>query len=172
MSLADVSSVHRGISYPAAKTILMMRSPVLKMTLKSDFLEKVTSVLDWTNLNEDVSSEAVRAFIRYLYVDDLEAEIGVSTVLELIQLAHLYEVNGLFDRCDRYLKTHLDASNTLKILRIARNLAMSSEMLVLPEAIEYALFYGRDASEFDMLKRDHSLNEFLKSYDDPEMAQL
>lgn len=84
------------------------------MTMFSgEFKEKKTG----ESFISEVSSAAFEDFLRYLYTDSVETL--KDHVVELLQLAHLYQVEGLKDMCEQKLLSELNEENSETIFQYA-----------------------------------------------------
>ncbi|XP_062098149.1 BTB/POZ domain-containing protein At4g08455-like isoform X1 [Humulus lupulus] len=82
---------------PAHKAVLVSRSPVFKAMLENEMEESRSSTI---KIN-DVSYEALRAFVNYLYT--AEASLNEHMAYSLVVLAEKYQVNHLKTYCERFL---------------------------------------------------------------------
>ncbi|XP_048230953.1 BTB/POZ and TAZ domain-containing protein 3 [Ricinus communis] len=116
---ADVYIITDSKSYiPAHFNVLSIASPVLWNLLQQS---KVKNGVRFIKIL-GVPSEAVYAFIRFLYSSCFEEEEMKKFVLHLLVLSHSYSVPSLKKVCVRHLEQGwLTKENVIDVLQLARN---------------------------------------------------
>ncbi|KAJ1387360.1 SKP1/BTB/POZ domain superfamily [Sesbania bispinosa] len=89
-------------SVPAHKAVLVSRSPVFRAMLENDMEESRSGTIKIT----DVSYDALRAFVNYLYT--AEACLDNQMACNLLVLAEKYQVKHLKIYCEKYLIAKLN----------------------------------------------------------------
>ncbi|KAL4273285.1 hypothetical protein GQ457_13G021830 [Hibiscus cannabinus] len=92
---------------PAHKAVLVNRSPVFKAMLENDTEESRSGTIKIS----DVSSDALRAFVNYLYT--AEAGLDEQMACDLLVLAEKYQVKLLKGFCEKFLVSNLNWDNSL-----------------------------------------------------------
>ncbi|XP_030491263.1 BTB/POZ domain-containing protein At4g08455 isoform X1 [Cannabis sativa] len=92
---------------PAHKAVLASRSPVFRAMLENEMEESRSGTI---KIN-DVSYEALRAFVNYLYTAD--ADFNEHMAYSLLVLAEKYQVNHLKICCERFLISTLNWDNLI-----------------------------------------------------------
>ncbi|KAK7282680.1 hypothetical protein RIF29_11652 [Crotalaria pallida] len=98
---SNVGSVH------AHKVILMNRSPVFRAMLENDMEESRSGTIKIA----DVSYDALRVFVNYLYTS--EACLDDQMAFHLLVLAEKYEVKNLKAYCEKFLIARLNLDKAL-----------------------------------------------------------
>ena len=93
----------------AHRLILAVRSPVFAAMFTHDVAEKIQGEV----LIESLPAPAVRAFLEYLYNEDLPAETIAQHAEALLAAADEYEVPRLGAVCERYMVQHLAVGNAV-----------------------------------------------------------
>ncbi|KAK2659404.1 hypothetical protein Ddye_005937 [Dipteronia dyeriana] len=107
-----VASSHDGtagppVPVPAHKAVLMSRSPVFKAMLENEMEESRSGTVKIS----DVSYEAIRAFVNYLYT--AEACLDEQMACDLLELAEKYQVKHLKAYCEKFLVSKLNWDNSV-----------------------------------------------------------
>ncbi|CAB3366826.1 Hypothetical predicted protein [Cloeon dipterum] len=102
---ADFVFLVEGKKIHVHKLILKMRCAVFKTMFQGDWKESRASekTIDRNSFN------AFYAFLKYFYTDELE--IQPDTALELLDLAHFYQMNDLQKKIEALIKTGLTVEN-------------------------------------------------------------
>lgn len=95
------------IPVPAHKVVLANRSPVFRAMLENEMEESRSGTIRIT----DVSYDALRAFVNYLYT--AEAWLNEQMACDLLVLAEKYQVKHLKGFCEKFLVTKLNWDNSL-----------------------------------------------------------
>ncbi|GLT55848.1 hypothetical protein SLA2020_289350 [Shorea laevis] len=95
------------IPIPAHKAVLVSRSPVFKAMLENEMEESRSGTIKIS----DVSYEALRAFINYLYT--AEAALDEQMAYDLLVLAEKYQVKHLKAYCEKFLVSKLNWDNSV-----------------------------------------------------------
>ena len=96
-------------SIPAHKFVLAISSPVFYAMFYGEMAETAGTVQ-----LPDCDYESLLELFRYLYSDDVK--LSGSNVMQVLYLAKKYMVPSLADKCTKYLRKHLEASNVFSIL--------------------------------------------------------
>ncbi|GFP80247.1 BTB/POZ domain-containing protein at4g08455 [Phtheirospermum japonicum] len=94
-------------SIPAHRAVLTSRSPVFKAMLENEMEESLSGTIKIG----DVSYDALRAFVNYLYT--AEACLDEHMACDLLVLAEKYQVKHLKTYCEKYLMSKLNWENSL-----------------------------------------------------------
>ncbi|KAL8481940.1 hypothetical protein ACS0TY_027634 [Phlomoides rotata] len=94
-------------SIPAHRAVLTSRSPVFRAMLENEMEESLSGTIKIS----DVSYDALRAFINYLYT--AEASLDEHMACDLLVLAEKYQVKHLKTYCEKYLMSKLNWENSL-----------------------------------------------------------
>ncbi|KAI6689452.1 hypothetical protein NL676_026280 [Syzygium grande] len=92
---------------PAGRAVLASQSPVFKAMLENEMEESRSGTIKIS----DMSYDALRAFVDYLYA---EAALNEQMVCELLVLAEKYQVEHLKAYCEKFLVSKLNWDNSLK----------------------------------------------------------
>ncbi|MBA0775765.1 hypothetical protein Gotri_010875 [Gossypium trilobum] len=92
---------------PANKAVLVNRSPVFKAMLENEMEESRSGTIKVS----DVSYDALRAFVNYLYT--AEACLDEQMACDLLVLAEKYQVKHLKGYCEKFLVSKLNWDNSL-----------------------------------------------------------
>ncbi|KAG8378211.1 hypothetical protein BUALT_Bualt08G0114200 [Buddleja alternifolia] len=92
---------------PAHRAVLTSRSPVFRAMLENEMEESLSGTIKIS----DVSYDALRAFINYLYT--AEACLDEHLACDLLVLAEKYQVKHLKTYCEKYLMSRLNWENSL-----------------------------------------------------------
>ncbi|KAK1439906.1 hypothetical protein QVD17_05731 [Tagetes erecta] len=106
----DVDSGHplaNSAPVPANKAVLASRSPVFRAMLETEMEESLSGTIKLS----DVSYDALRAFVNYLYT--AEACLDDDMACNLIILADKYEVKHLKTYCEKFLISKLVLESSL-----------------------------------------------------------
>ena len=96
-------------SIPAHKFVLAISSTVFYAMFYGEMAETAGTVQ-----LPDCDYESLLEMFRYLYSDDVK--LSGSNVMQVLYLAKKYMVPSLADKCTKYLRKHLEASNVFSIL--------------------------------------------------------
>lgn len=94
-------------SIPAHRAVLISRSPVFRAMLENQMEESLSGTIKIS----DVSYDALRAFVNYLYT--AEACLDEHMACDLLVLAEKYQVKHLKTYCEKYLLSKLSWENSL-----------------------------------------------------------
>ncbi|PON91577.1 Voltage dependent potassium channel [Trema orientale] len=92
---------------PAHKAVLASRSPVFRAMLENEMQESRSGTIKIS----DVSYEALRAFVNYLYT--AEASLDEPMAYALLVLAEKYQVMHLKTYCEKFLVSILNWDNSI-----------------------------------------------------------
>lgn len=107
-----------GKQFQVHRFVLASRSVVFKTMFEVDMRERATGTVDMKNCDETV----VSALINYLYSDKIPKNF--TNLIDLLQLAHRYQVSSLVDQCSKRLIKEVTAGNLIKIGTLAENLKL------------------------------------------------
>ena len=127
--MTDITFAVGSESVAAHRVVLAARSEYFAALLTSDFREARDSRIEI----EHASPAGFRALLHYLYTDSLLLE-DEEAILDVMQLAHRYQIADLFAACMRRFRLGLTCCNA-----IARLVGAHDNHLA--EAQEYALAY-------------------------------
>lgn len=96
-----------GNSIPANRALLASRSPVFRAMLENEMEESLSGTIKIS----DVSYDALRAFVTYLYTAD--ACLDELMACDLLVLAEKYQVKHLKTYCEKFLISKLNWENSL-----------------------------------------------------------
>ncbi|XP_065881921.1 BTB/POZ domain-containing protein At4g08455 [Euphorbia lathyris] len=102
-----VASSDNGSPVPAHKAVLVSRSPVFKAMLENEMEESRSGTIKIS----DVSYDALRAFVNYLYT--AEACLDEQMACHLLVLAEKYQVKHLKTHCEKFLVSKLNWDNSV-----------------------------------------------------------
>ncbi|KAL7086171.1 hypothetical protein ACP275_14G323200 [Erythranthe tilingii] len=94
-------------SIPAHRAVLTSRSPVFRAMLETEMEETLSGTIKIG----DVSYDALRAFVNYMYT--AEACLDEHMACDLLVLAEKYQVKHLKTYCEKYLMSKLNWENSL-----------------------------------------------------------
>ncbi|XP_059297251.1 BTB/POZ domain-containing protein At4g08455 [Lycium ferocissimum] len=92
---------------PANRAVLASRSPVFRAMLENEMAESLSGTIKIS----DVSYDALRAFVTYLYTAD--ACLDELMACDLLVLAEKYQVKHLKTYCEKFLISKLNWENSL-----------------------------------------------------------
>ncbi|XP_057973574.1 BTB/POZ domain-containing protein At4g08455 [Malania oleifera] len=104
---SDHDSPQHFPSVPAHKAVLVSRSPVFKAMLENEMEESLSGRIKIS----DVSYDALRMFINYLYT--AEACLDEQMACDLIVLAEKYQVKHLKAYCENFMVSKLNWDNSV-----------------------------------------------------------
>ncbi|KAK4490145.1 hypothetical protein RD792_000802 [Penstemon davidsonii] len=100
-------------SIPAHRAVLTSRSPVFRAMLENEMEESLSGTIKIS----DVSYDALRSFVNYLYT--AEACLDEHMACDLLVLAEKYQVKHLKTYCEKYLMSRLNWENSLPFYAFA-----------------------------------------------------
>lgn len=95
------------VPVPAHKAVLASRSPVFRAMLENEMEESLSGTIKIC----DVSYDALRAFVNYLYT--AEACLDEQMACDLLVLAEKYQVKHLKTYCEKFMVSKLNWENAL-----------------------------------------------------------
>lgn len=157
-SMKDIKLVIGNSSVLAHKLVLATRSKVFRSMFTHNTRENQRNTIEMN----DVSSKAVKAFIKYLYVEEVDVLEEVDT---LLMLADKYDVQCLKRRCENYLEQTVNEKNAI-------DLFLKAEFLNLQRLKKRSLFVIKknsktiiDTEDFKRLYQyPHLIREILLLY--------
>lgn len=119
----DIVLVAEGKEHSAHQAVLKARSPVLKVMLEADMVEKASGRI----VIDDLNSLTVSLLLDFLYTADIppniaEMDDAPDVLGRLIKAADKYEVPNLMDLCIGWLKRDISRANMLRILEVSHQL--------------------------------------------------
>jgi speckle-type POZ protein len=118
------------VPVPAHKAVLASRSPVFRAMLENEMEESRSGTIKIG----DVSYDALRAFVNYLYT--AEASLDEQMACDLLVLAEKYQVKNLKTYCEKFMMSKLNWENSLLTFAFAhqhnaKNLVDAAQSLIL-----------------------------------------
>ncbi|BFG18977.1 hypothetical protein CerSpe_052510 [Prunus speciosa] len=107
------SSDENPVPIPAHKAVLANRSPVFRAMLENEMEESLKGTIKIG----DVSYDALRAFVNYLYTAEVCPDQQLAC--DLLVMAEKYQVQHLKDLCERFLVANLNWDNAFMIYTFA-----------------------------------------------------
>ncbi|CAL8105876.1 unnamed protein product [Prunus armeniaca] len=101
------------VPVPAHKAVLANRSPVLRAMLDIEMKESLSGTIKIG----DVSYDALRAFVNFLYT--AEVCLDQQLACELLVMSEKYQVQHLKDFCQKFLVSNLNLDNSLSTYTFA-----------------------------------------------------
>ncbi|KAF3638349.1 hypothetical protein CQW23_03427 [Capsicum baccatum] len=101
------NSTPHPVPVPANRAVLASRSPVFRAMLENEMEESLSGTIKIS----DVSYDALRAFVTYLYTAD--ACLDELMACDLLVLAEKYQVKHLKTYCEKFLISKLNWENSL-----------------------------------------------------------
>lgn len=102
-----VASQDASVPVPAHKAVLASRSPVFRAMLENQMEESLSGTIKIG----DVSYDALRAFVNYLYTAEISLDEDMAC--DLLILAEKYQVQHLKDYCEKFLVSKLNWDNSI-----------------------------------------------------------
>lgn len=99
--------ITNSVPVPANKAVLASRSPVFRAMLETEMEESLSGTIKLS----DVSYDALRAFVNYLYT--AEACLDDEMACDLLVLGDKYEVKHLKSYCEKFLISKLNWETSL-----------------------------------------------------------
>ncbi|XP_071722725.1 BTB/POZ domain-containing protein At4g08455 [Rutidosis leptorrhynchoides] len=99
--------VANSVPVPANKSLLASRSPVFRAMLETEMEESLSGTIKLS----DVSYDALRAFVNFLYT--AETSLDDDLACDLLILADKYEVKHLKAYCEKFLISKLNWESSL-----------------------------------------------------------
>ncbi|KAE9446514.1 hypothetical protein C3L33_21589, partial [Rhododendron williamsianum] len=118
------------VPVPAHKAVLASRSPVFRAMLENEMEESLSGTVKIS----DVSYDALRAFVNFLYT--AEACLDEQMACDLLVLGEKYQVKHLKTYCEKFMVSKLNWENALLSFAFAhqhnaKNLADSALSLIM-----------------------------------------
>ncbi|XP_008219561.1 PREDICTED: BTB/POZ domain-containing protein At4g08455-like [Prunus mume] len=104
---SEDASAGAPVPVPAHKAVLVSRSPVFRAMLENEMEESLSGTIKIG----DVSYDALRAFVNYLYT--AEVCLDEDMACHLLILAEKYQVQHLKDYCEKFLVSKLNWDNSV-----------------------------------------------------------
>ena len=112
--MSDVTIVCDGHQFPCHKLILSLRSHVFKRMFSSDL--KINEKDEATLEIIDISAETMKAFLNFIYTDELKAE---EITTNLLFAADKYDVKRLTNICLKHFENEINTENVMDITSTA-----------------------------------------------------
>ena len=148
---------------PAHKFVLSIGSPVFEAMFYGELAETRDSIEV-----PDCEYESLLELLRYMYSD--EVDLSGSNVMGVLYLAKKYMVPSLAEKCTKYLRDHLDASNAFSILPSAQKYEEEQLVDCCWEAIDEQTEAAVKSDAFVRIER--SLLEALVERDTLNIAEV
>lgn len=123
-------------SFKCHKVMLATRSEVFEKMLKLDCVETKKNEV----LIEDFEDHVVDSFVEFIYYGRLQDRDDYS--VDLLKMAHKYEVVDLINACAMYLASHVTEENVAELWEV-------SETLEIPELINAVHDFLQKASNWE-----------------------
>ncbi|KAJ8762912.1 hypothetical protein K2173_023041 [Erythroxylum novogranatense] len=107
LAASDDGPIGSPVPVPAHKAVLVNRSPVFKAMLENEMEESRSGTIKIS----DVSYDALRTFVNYLYT--AEACLDEQMACDLLVLAEKYQVKHLKAYCEKFLVSKLNWDNSV-----------------------------------------------------------
>ncbi|ONI34565.1 hypothetical protein PRUPE_1G487700 [Prunus persica] len=104
---SEDTSAGAPVAVPAHKAVLVSRSPVFRAMLENEMEESLSGTIKIG----DVSYDALRTFVNYLYT--AEVCLDEDMACDLLILAEKYQVQHLKDYCEKFLVSKLNWDNSV-----------------------------------------------------------
>jgi hypothetical protein len=110
--LCDVRFKIGDKSISAHRNILSARSDYFRAMLCENLCDERLKI---PILIENASFEAFKAFLYYLYTDNVSEQSNIETVCELARLSDWYNIGGLKEKCYEFAKANLSIENVISL---------------------------------------------------------
>ncbi|KAM0842586.1 hypothetical protein ACQ4PT_058293 [Festuca glaucescens] len=156
--LTDITVNAVGGSIMAHRAVLAARSPVFLSMFSHDLREKQLSTVDIS----DMSIDACRAFIGYLYGDVSEEEF-LAHRCELVAAGDKYGVGNLMKACKKSMRDDVCTENLLERLQLAHTYGLSA---LKKTCVKLLVDFGK------MYEIPEDFEEFVKSGDQELVGEI
>ena len=113
MARTDFTLIFEGEEVPCHKHILAAASPVLEAMVENKHREAIES-----KANIKLSAEVGRAFLRYIYVGEVQEDLLKEHTSAFLEMGEMYELNELKDMAEKALLSQLDKENMVAMIYI------------------------------------------------------
>ena len=113
MARTDFILVFEGQEVPCHKHVLAAASPVLEAMVENKHREAIES-----KANIKLSAEVGRAFLRYIYVGEVQEDLLKEHTSAFLEMGEMYELNELKDMAEKALLSQLDKENMVEMVYI------------------------------------------------------
>ena len=128
---SDVTFNVRGKKIQAHKNILIARSQVFAAMFDHPSKEKMTGIVDVTDIEPDVFEE----LLNYIYTGRVPSEQMEQLAIELLAAADKYQLEKLKKTCGKYLSYGMSPENCIKLLLLVDE--NNSAYYLREKAVEY-----------------------------------
>ena len=111
MEETDFTLVFTGEEVPCHKIVLAAASPVFAAMVKNKHREAIEC-----KANIELSGEAGRAFVRFIYTGDLEESVLEEHALAFLALGEMYDLQELKDMAEAELLSQLKKENMVEMI--------------------------------------------------------
>ncbi|KAK0422331.1 hypothetical protein QR680_007507 [Steinernema hermaphroditum] len=118
---ADVVFVVEGQRFPAHRALLASKTEYFQRMLYGEFSEGYRREVEIG----DAKPETFGRILQYLYTMKIQlTDTEFDDILDMLQLAHLYQLQGLQNEISEHLKGEISSDNTCSLLRYAKLFAL------------------------------------------------
>ncbi|KAG6621542.1 hypothetical protein CIPAW_15G030200 [Carya illinoinensis] len=152
----DNPSTEPAVPFPAHKALLVSYSLLFRVMLENEMEESCTSTIKIG----DVSYNALRAFVNYLYT--IEACLDEQMACDLLVLAEKYQVKQLKAYCEKFLVSKLNWDNSIMSYAFAHQVMLDSALSLITDNMDKLT---TKAEYVELLEKDPRLVvEIYKAY--------
>ena len=114
MQWTDFKLVFDGAEVPCHKHILAAASPVFEAMVEDNFKESIDS-----RANLDLSEEAGKAFVQFIYVGELQDDLMKEHASALMVMGEMYDIQELKGQAEAELVSDLTKENMVQMISLA-----------------------------------------------------
>uniref|UniRef100_A0A7E4UUK8 BTB domain-containing protein n=1 Tax=Panagrellus redivivus TaxID=6233 RepID=A0A7E4UUK8_PANRE len=142
---SDVTIVVQGFSFPAHRLILTQRCTYFKTMLNSGLVESTSNRIEI----HEISADGFLVFLEWVYTGLLRFT-SIDETLEVIRLAHMYQITEVIDLAANLLKKNFTPENVCNILNEA---ILLSHAELTRCAVSFVKVRGSEILNLDSFKR-------------------
>ena len=113
MAWPDFTLVFEGEEVPCHKEVLAAASSVFEAMVKNNHKEAIEG-----KANIKISAEVGRAFVRYIYTEDVERELMKEQASAFLSLGEMYNLQGLKKVAELELLSQLKKENMVDMIHL------------------------------------------------------
>ena len=113
MAWPDFTLVFEGGEVPCHKEVLAAASSVFEAMVGNNHKEAIEG-----KANIKISAEVGRAFVRYIYTEDVERELMKEQASAFLSLGEMYNLQGLKDAAELELLSQLKRENMVDMIHL------------------------------------------------------